>query len=147
MHFLQVVIRNAKELYEFAESTMKDPAPSRYQSESVKVKRRIFFYDSDILRNRKDPYFKKVRGNRSIHAVVSTDGGCSISTRCLSCYCDAYLDFQYDQCENSLYIDNWEEQELERGPSTICCYSRGRFWRVRRDKAAGNEGCNCCNCF
>ena len=72
----------AKELYEFAERTMKDPAPSRYQSESVKVKRRIFFYDGDILLNRRDRYFKEVRGNRSIHAVVSTDGGCSISTRC-----------------------------------------------------------------
>ena len=32
----------------------------------------------------------------------------------VSCYCDACLDFQYDQCENSLYVDNWEEQELER---------------------------------
>ena len=36
----QAVIRNAKELYEFAEINMKDPAPSRYQSENVKVKRR-----------------------------------------------------------------------------------------------------------
>ena len=24
------------------------------------------------------------------------------------------MDFQYDQCENSLYVDNWAEQELER---------------------------------
>ena len=38
---MQVVIRDANELYEFAKNTMKEPAPSRYQSESVKLKRRI----------------------------------------------------------------------------------------------------------
>jgi hypothetical protein len=93
---------------------MKDPAPSRYQSESVKVKRRKFFYDDDILRNQRDRYFKEVKGNRSIHAVMSTDGGCSLSSRRLSCYCDACLDGLYDACENSAYVDDWEEQDLER---------------------------------
>ena len=50
-------------MYEFAKSTMKDPAPSRYQSVSVKVKWRIFFLeDGNILRNTRDRYFKEVRG-------------------------------------------------------------------------------------
>ena len=93
---------------------MKDPAPSRYQSENVTLKRRIFFYDDDILRNRRDRYFKEIKGNRSIHAVMSTDGGCSLSSRRLSCYCDACLDCQYDSCENLAYVDGWEEQGLER---------------------------------
>ena len=93
---------------------MKVPAPSRYQSECVKVKRRIFFYDDNILRNRRDRYFKEIKGNRSIHAVVSTDGGCSVSSRQLSCYCDACLDCRYESCENSAYVGKWEEQELER---------------------------------
>lgn len=112
MH-IQVVIRNAKELYEFAETTMKDPAPPRYQSDNVKVKRRIFFYDDDILRNRRDRYFKEIKGNRSIHAILSTDGGCTLSSRQLSCYCDACLECFYDSCENSEYVSDWEEQELE----------------------------------
>lgn len=93
---------------------MKDPAPSRYQSDSVKVKRRIFFYDDDILRNRGDRYFKEIKRNRSIHAVMSTDGGCSLSSRRLSCYCNPCLDCLYHLCENSAYVDGWEEQELER---------------------------------
>ena len=42
MHISGCNYRNAKELYEFAEINIKDPAPSRYQSENVKVKRRIF---------------------------------------------------------------------------------------------------------
>ena len=93
---------------------MKEPAPSRYQSECVKVKRRIFFYDDNILRNRRDRYFKEIKGNRSIHAVVSTDGGCSVSTRQLSCYCDACLDCRYESCQNSAFVGEWEEQELAR---------------------------------
>ncbi|CAB4041254.1 Hypothetical predicted protein, partial [Paramuricea clavata] len=50
-------------------------------SESVKVKQCIFFYDDEILRNRRDRYFKEMKGNRSIHAVVSTDDGCSLSSK------------------------------------------------------------------
>ena len=92
---------------------MKDPTPSRYQSENVKVKRRIFFYDDDILRNRRDWYFKEIKGNRSIHAVMSTDGGCILSSRRLSCYCDACLDCQYDSCKNLAYVDGSEDQGLE----------------------------------
>ena len=53
---------------------MKDPTPLQYQSEEVKVKRRIFFYDDGILCNRRDRYFKEIKGNRCIHAVMSTDG-------------------------------------------------------------------------
>ena len=41
------------------------------QSECVKVKRRIFFYDDNILHNCRDRYFKEIKGNQSIHAVVS----------------------------------------------------------------------------
>ena len=99
---------------EFAENAMKEPAPSRYQSECVKVKRRIFFYDDNILRNRRDRYFKEIKGNRSLHAVVSTDGGCNVSTRQLSCYCNACLDCRYESCQNSAFFGEWEEQELAR---------------------------------
>ena len=45
---------------------------------------------------------------------MSTDGGCSLSLRHLSCYCDACLDCQYDLCENLAYVDGWEEQGLEQ---------------------------------
>ena len=57
-------------------------------------------------------YFKEINGNRSIDAVVSTDGGCSVSTRQLSCYCDACLDCQYESCQSSAFVGKWEEQEL-----------------------------------
>lgn len=38
----QEVIQNVKDLFKFAEKNLKTPAPSRYQSESVHLKRRIF---------------------------------------------------------------------------------------------------------
>ena len=54
-------ISNAKE------NKIKDHrATSLYQSENVKVKRRIFFYDDDILRNHRDQYFKESKGGGSI---------------------------------------------------------------------------------
>ena len=92
------------------------------------MKWRIFFYDDDILRNRRDRYFNEIKGNGSIHAVMSTDGSCSLSSRRLSCYCDACLDCQYDDCENSAYVDGWEEQRLEReGGHQPTVVTRGDF--------------------
>ena len=93
---------------------MQDPAPLGYQSECGKVKRRIFFYDDNINHDRRDRYFKKVKGNRSIHAVMSTDGACTLSSRCLSCYCDPCLECNYEACENSNYVSGWEDQDLEQ---------------------------------
>ena len=69
---------------------------------------------TNINRNQRDRYFKKVKGNRSIHAVMSTDGGCTLSSRSLSCYCDPCLECNYEACENSNYVSGWEEQDLER---------------------------------
>ena len=113
MHFLQVVIRNAKELYEFAESTMKNPARSRYQSESVKVKRCIFLR-RQYTAQQKRSVFQRSEG-KQIHPCSRVNRrGLYYQYEALSCYCDACLDFQYDHCENSLYVDNWKEQELER---------------------------------
>ena len=104
MHFLQVVIRKAKELYEFAESTMKDPHDT-----SLRVLRLngVYFLGRRYTAQQKRSVFQISEGKQ--YVVVR-----SISTRRLSCYCDACLDFQYDQCGNSLYVDNWEEQELEQ---------------------------------
>ena len=62
----KVVIQNAKDLFSFAENNLKTPAPSRYQSENVQLKRRIFFYVENVNRNRRARYFKEVKGNRAI---------------------------------------------------------------------------------
>ena len=37
-----VIIQDARDRFNFAESNMKDPAPSSYQSDSVSLERRIF---------------------------------------------------------------------------------------------------------
>ena len=44
---------------------------------------------------------------------MSTDGGCTISSRQLSCYCNTCLDCSYEGCENLAYVSEWEEQELQ----------------------------------
>lgn len=56
-----VIIQNAKDLYKFAENNLKTPAPSRYQSENVQLKRQILFYKVDRGR-----YLKEVKGNQAI---------------------------------------------------------------------------------
>ena len=53
-----MVICNAKELYTFAEANMKSPAPSRYQSENVELKHRVFFYAAKVNRERAHQHFK-----------------------------------------------------------------------------------------
>ena len=93
---------------------MKTPAPSRYQSENVVLKRRVFFHEEKIKRNRANRSFKEVKGNRSIHSILSGDGGCSLDTRELSCYCDQCLDGKYEDCLNCSYVEQWKTQELER---------------------------------
>ena len=45
----QVLIQNARDLFNFAEDKMKDPAPSRYQSENVALKHRIFFTSKKLI--------------------------------------------------------------------------------------------------
>lgn len=37
------IIQNARDLFNYAEKNLKEPAPSRYQSENVTLKRHIFF--------------------------------------------------------------------------------------------------------
>ena len=127
---------------------MKDPAPSWYQSEIFKVKQRIFIYDDDILRNRRDRYFKEIKGNKSIHGVMSTDSGCSLNSRRLSSYCDACLDCQYDSCENLAYIDGWEEQGLEQeGGHQPTAVMRRCYHDARINQASGDKRFNCRYCF
>jgi len=41
----------AKDLLTFAENNLKTPAPSRYQSENVQLKRQIFFYMEKFSRD------------------------------------------------------------------------------------------------
>ena len=61
-----VIIQNAEDLFKFAENNLKAPAPSRYQSENVQLKRQIFFYVDKVNRDRRGRYFKEVKGNRAI---------------------------------------------------------------------------------
>ena len=109
----KVVIQNAKDLFSFVEKEFKDPSPSRFQSENVRLKRRVYFYVDDIERNRLSRLFKEVEGNRSIHSVVGESAsGKYLKTRSLSCYCTSCLNQQYDACENKDYVQRWSVQEM-----------------------------------
>ena len=110
----QVIIQNAHDLYNFAEDKMKDPAPSRYQSENVALKRRIFFYVEKVNRDRPHRHFNEVKGNRAIHSVLSSGSGNNLETRQLSCYCNNCIDGDYDDCEEKGYVDEWEAVEVTR---------------------------------
>ena len=108
-----VIIQNAEDLFKFAETNLKTPAPSRYQSENVQLKRRIFFYVDKVNRDRRGRYFKEVKGNRAIHSVLSGSNSCSIRTRQLSCYCENCIEEDYEACQNADYVSAWQTVQLE----------------------------------
>ena len=108
----QTVIQNAKDLYEYANANLEKPAPSRYQSECVQLKRRIFHYAETVDRNRPHRLFKDFTGVRTIHSVKSGPAGCTLQVRRLSCYCDNCLEGNYQDCLNSNHVDEWETRVL-----------------------------------
>ena len=108
-----VIIQNAEDLLKFAENNLKTPAPSRYQSENVQLKRRIFFYVDKVNRDRRGRYFKEVKGNRGIHSVLSGSNSCSIRTPQLSCYCENCIEEDYEACQNGDYVSDWQTVLME----------------------------------
>ena len=93
-----VIHENAKDLFTFAENNLKTPAPSRYQSENVQLKRIIFFYVEKVCRDRHRRYFKEVKGNPAIHSVLSGSNSCKIQMCHLSCYCKTCVEEEYKAC-------------------------------------------------
>ena len=111
----QVVIQNARDLYDYAKENLSEPSSTRYKSQSVGLKRRIFFYVEHHQRNRRNRKFKQIKGSRQIHSILATDesAGSRLKTRLLSCYCDHCLAGDYGACENRGYVDDWEEIDIE----------------------------------
>ena len=93
---------------------MTDPAPSRYQSETVALKRRIFFDIDKVNRDRPYRLFTEIKGNRSIHSILSYGESNSLDVRQLSCYCNHCIEGNYHDCEDRIYLDNWETIELQQ---------------------------------
>ena len=97
---------NAEDLSKFAKTklNLKTPAPSRYRSENVQLKRRIFFCVDKVDRDCHRRYFKEEKGSRAIHIVLSGSNSCSIRTCQLSCYCENCIEADYEACQNSDYV-------------------------------------------
>ena len=109
----KAIIQNAKDLFKFAQDNLKTPAPSRYQSENVQLKTQVFFYVEKVNRDRRERYFKEVKGNRSIHSVLSGNNSCQIQTHQLSSYCENCIEENYDACKNGDYVSAWQSDQLE----------------------------------
>ena len=113
----QDVIQSAKDLHKFAEENLKEPAPTRYQSENASLKRRVFFYVERTDQDRPHRHFQEIRGNRTLHSVRSTMERSNLKVRYLSCYCEHCVLENYDACTNQHYVSNWEERAIEREAS------------------------------
>ena len=111
----QVVIQNAHDLYNYAKENLTEPSSTRYKSQSVGLKRRLFFYVEQHRRNRHGRRFKQIKGSRQIHSIMATEDrpGLKIKSRLLSCYCDSCIDGEYEDCLNQDWIQPWEDIELE----------------------------------
>ena len=101
-------------MYRFTEVNLKEPASTRYQSESVGLKRHVFFYVERTDQNRPQRHFQEVRVNRALHSIWSTERSLHLKVRELAYYCESCLYEEYDACSNKAYVSNWEERELER---------------------------------
>ena len=66
--------------------------------------------------NRDRPYrlFTEVKGNRSIHSIISTGSSNSLDVRQLSCYCNHSIDGNYSECEDKEHVDDWETIEIQQ---------------------------------
>ena len=67
--------------------------------------------------NRDRPYriFTEVKGNRSIHSIISTGESNSLDVRQLSRYCNNCIDGDYSECEDKKHGDDWETIEIQQG--------------------------------
>ena len=90
----------------YAEKNLKEPASSRYQSENITLKRRIFFYIEKVNRDRPYRLFTKVKGNRSIHSIISTGESNSLDVCKLSCNYNHCIDGNYSEFEDKKHVDD-----------------------------------------
>ena len=109
----EVVIQNARDLFDFAKANLTLPSSTRFQSQVVKLKRRVFFFVTEHDRDRPFRMFKEVRNNRSIHSILASGPERSLQIRKLSCYCESCLLTKYQDCQNKSLVENWEQIELE----------------------------------
>ena len=62
------VIKGQEDLYNFAQNNPKTPSPSRYQSQNVQLKRRIFFLVKKVNPDPGEEYYLlKITGNGPEH--------------------------------------------------------------------------------
>ena len=109
----EIVIQNAKDLFDFARANLTLPSSTRFQSQVVKFKRRVFFFVSEHDRERPYRMFKEVKNNRSIHSILANGPQRNLKIRKLSCYCEKCLLSEYNDCVSKEFVDNWEEIEIE----------------------------------
>lgn len=117
-------IKSAKRMHTYLSENFTLPSASSYLSrtKSVNLKQRIFFYvpatgEGSVNRNRPDRKFKEVKGIRKIHSVKCTTEQGKVFKRDRSCYCLDCLLETGNSCENSEWVDDWEELNIEREAS------------------------------
>ena len=66
--------------------------------------------------NRDRPYrlFTEVKGNRSIHSIISTGESNSLDVHQLSCYCNHCIDGDYSECKDKEHVDDWKTIEIQQ---------------------------------
>ena len=110
----KVRIQNAKDFCEHMKENYKDPAKVSFQSRSVQLSKRLFFYVENNNRKRAGRSFKEIIGNRQIHSIKADERPGSLLTRHLPCYCDNCLDGNKEDCYNKHFVDSWKAVHAEK---------------------------------
>ena len=109
----EIVIQNAKDLLDFARANLSFPSSTRFQSQVVNFRRRVFFFVSE--HDRECPYrmFKELKNNSSTHSILANGPQRNLKIRKLSCYCKNFHLSEYNDCASKELVHNWEEIEIE----------------------------------
>ena len=111
---IDMAIRDAKELYEFAETYLI----SREISPSAQLSQRRFFYvDAEDVKGEHDKdKYGTIQGTHGLHSVASTGCDGKINVRELTCYCQECVQ---EQCENKSHVTPFREIFFGSGAGDI----------------------------
>ena len=98
----EAVIQNARDLFDFVKANLTLPLSTSFQSQVVKLKRRVFFFVTEHDRDRPFRMFKEVRNNHSIHSILANGPERSLQIRKLSWHCESCLLTEYQDCEKKI---------------------------------------------
>ncbi len=109
------IISGARDVYDHAVASLNHDAKVTKTGEES-IRQFMFIPATDIKRDLDVTQITTMKGTRKIHAIQCTGTPYLVKTRDLSCFCDGCI--SSSPCENSNYVQPWEDRLLQSKTST-----------------------------